>query len=153
MANISRSTISIGLFGSELNPEKITQLLGCEPTSAAKTGEKIIKPNGKERIVKKGFWHLTYGESDEVILEEKFELLFARLTDNLESWREVTRNLDKAYIFCGLFIDNWNEGFSLSQSILKKISDRNLEVGFDIYSPTDTWHEKSEEDEISQEPK
>ena len=153
MADISRSTISIRLFGSELNPEKITRLLGCEPSSAAKTGEKIIKRNGKERIVKKGFWRLTYGESDEVILEEKIELLFGKLTTNLDSWSEVTRNLDTADIFCGLFIDNWNEGFTLSQSILKKISDRNLEIGFDIYSPTDTWDEKSEEDELSQESK
>lgn len=153
MADISRSTISIRLFGSELNPEKITRLLGCEPSSAAKTGEKIIKRNGQERIVKKGFWSLTYGESDEVILEEKIELLFGKLNTNLDSWREVTRNLDTADIFCGLFIDNWNEGFTLSQSILKKISDRNLEIGFDIYSPTDTWDEKSEEDELSQESK
>ena len=153
MADISHSTISIRLFGSELNPEKITQLLGCEPSSAAKTGEKIIERNGQERIVKKGFWHLTYGESDEVILEEKIELLFGKLTTNLDSWKEVTRNLDTADIFCGLFIDNWSEGFTLSQSILKKISDRNLEIGFDIYSPTDTWDEKSEEDELSQESK
>jgi hypothetical protein len=151
MADISRSTISIRLFGSELNPEKITQLLVCEPSSAAKTGEKIIKRNGQERIVKKGFWRLAYGESDEVILEEKIELLFGKLTTNLDSWRKVTRNLDTVDIFCGLFIDNWNEGFTLSQSILKKISDRNLEIGFDIYSPTDTWDEKSEEDELSQE--
>ena len=150
MADISRSTVSIRLFGSELNPDKITQLLGCEPSSAAKTGEKIIERNGQERIVKKGFWHLTYGESDEVILEEKIELLFGKLTTNLDSWREVTRNLDTADIFCGLFIDNWSEGFTLSQSILKKISDRNLEIGFDIYSPTDTWDEKSEEVELSQ---
>jgi len=153
MTDISRSTISIRLFGSELNPEKITQLLGCEPTSAAKTGEKIIKSNGKERIVKKGFWHLTYGESDEVILEEKIELLFGKLTDNLESWIEVTKNLETADIFCGLFIDNWNEGFTLSQSILRKVSERNLEIGFDFYSPTDTWDEKSEEDELLQESK
>ena len=71
MADISRSTVSIRLFGSELNPEKITQLLGCEPSSAAKTGEKIIKRNGQERIVKKGFWLFDYGESDDVLVEKR----------------------------------------------------------------------------------
>ena len=50
MADISRSIVSIRLFGSELNPEKIAQLLGCEPSSAAKTGEKIIKRNGQEIV-------------------------------------------------------------------------------------------------------
>jgi hypothetical protein len=55
MVDISLSTVSVRLFGAELNPEEITQLLGCEPSSAAKTGEKIINENGQERIVKKGF--------------------------------------------------------------------------------------------------
>jgi hypothetical protein len=150
MADISRSRVSIRLCGSELNPEKITQLLGCEPTSAAKTGEKIIKRNGQERVVKTGFWHFSYGESDDVIIEEKIELLFGKLTNNLESWQEATKNLDLADIFCGLFIDNWNEGFTLSQSTLRKISERNLKIGFDIYSPTDTWYAEGEENETTE---
>ncbi len=151
MSNISRSNVSIRLFGTELDPEYITQLLGCEPSSAAKTGQKIIKSDGTERIVRKGFWHLDYGESDEILLEEKIKLLFERLTDNLESWQEVTKNLDLADIYCGLFIDKWNEGFTLSQSLLKNISDRNLTIGFDIYSPTDTWYGNNEESETSKE--
>jgi len=151
MSNISRSTVSIRLFGSELDPEQITQLLSCEPSSAAKTDEKIITSKGKERIIKKGFWFLNYGESDELIIEEKIETLFGKMTDNLESWREVTRNLDTADIFCGLFIDNWNEGFLLSQSTLRKISERNLEISFDVYSPTDTWYGENEENETSKE--
>ncbi len=120
MSDISRSAVSIRFYGAKLNPNYITQLLGCEPSSAAKTGEKIIRSNGTERIVKKGFWFLNYGESDEIVIGEKIETLFGKMTDNLDSWREVTRNLDTADIFCGLFIDNWNEGFSLSQSIMKK---------------------------------
>ena len=151
MADISRSAVSIRLFGSELNPEKITQLLGCEPSSAAKTGEKIIKRNGQERIVKKGFWLFDYGESDDVLVEKKIELLFGKLTDNLESWQEATKNLDLADVFCGLFIDNWNEGFTLSPATLRKISERNLEIDFDVYSPTDTWYAESKEGEIPEE--
>ena len=149
MSNISRSTVSIRLFGAELNPEQITRILGCPPSSAAKTGEKIIKSNGNERIIKKGFWLLDYGASDEIVIEEKINILFGKLTDNLESWREITKDLDVADIFCGLFVGNWNEGFTLSQSTLRKISDRNLEIGFDIYSPTDTWYEENATSEES----
>ena len=127
--------------------------MGCEPSSAAKTGEKIIKSNGKERVVKKGFWLLDYGESDEIIIEEKIEILFGKLTDNLVSWQEITKNLDMAEIFCGLFVDNWNEGFTLSKSTLRKISERNLEISFDVYSPTDTWYGENEENETSEEVK
>jgi hypothetical protein len=150
MSDISRSTVGIRLFGRELNPQRITQLLGCAPSSAAKTGEKIINASGIERIAKKGFWILDFGEPDEIILEEKIKILLGKLTDNIETWQEITGNLDTADINCGLFIDNWNEGFTLSQSTLKKISDRNLEIGFDIYSPTDTWYRKDEANDVSE---
>jgi hypothetical protein len=143
MSDISRSTTSIRLFGAELDPEYVTQRLGYTPSSAAKKGDKLTKPDGKIRIVKMGFWRLWYGESDSV-LEEKIELLLGRLTDNLDAWQEITKDLEVADIFCGLFIDRWNEGFELSPSIMRKISDRNLKIGFDIYSPTDSWDRQIE---------
>jgi hypothetical protein len=151
MSDISGSAVTIRLFGTELNPEYVTQLLGCTPSSAAKTGEKIIKPSGKERIVKRGFWLLESGESDEIGIEEKIELLLVKTTDNPESWQEVVRNLDVADISCGLFIDNWHEGFTLSPSILRKVADRRLEISFHIYSPTDTWYDEDEESKPSEE--
>ena len=151
MSAISSSTVTIRLFGAKLDPDHVTQLLGCVPSAAAKKGEKIIKPDGRERIVKRGSWRLEYGEKNEVGLEEKIQILLAKLTDNLESWQEVTRNLEIADIYCGLFIDNWNEGLELSPSIMRKIADRNLTIGFDIYSPTDTWYRNDEECETSEE--
>jgi hypothetical protein len=151
MSEISSSTVTIRLFGAELDPNHVTQLLSGTPSAAAKKGEKIIKPDGRERIVKRGFWRLEYGERDEIGLEEKIEILLAKLTNNLESWQDVTRNIEIADIYCGLFIDHWNEGFTLSPSIMRKISDRNLTIGFDIYSPTDTWYRNNEESEMSEE--
>ncbi len=151
MSEISSSTVTIRLLGAELDPDHVTQLLRGTPSAAAKTGDKIIKPDGRERIVKRGFWRLEYGKRDAMGLEEKIEILLAKLTDNLESWQDVTRNLESADIYCGLFIDNWNEGFTLSSSMIKKISDRNLTIGFDIYSPTDTWFRNDKESERSDE--
>ncbi len=144
MSDISRSTVSIRLFGAKLDPEYLTQRLGCLPSSAAKKGDKLTKRDGKTRIVKNGFWRLEYGANDTVILEEKIELLLGKLTDNLDAWQEITKDLEVADIFCGLFIDKWNEGFVLSPSIMRKISDRGLKIGFDIYAPTDTWDREKE---------
>jgi hypothetical protein len=148
MSDISRSTVSIRLYGIKLDPEYLTQCLGCSPSRAAKSGDTFIKPDGTTRIVKKSFWLLSYGDSDAVDLEEKIELLFAKLTDNLDVWQEITKNAKVADLFCGLFIDRWNEGFELSPSIMKKISDRNLEIGFDIYTPTDSWNIVKEPHEL-----
>jgi hypothetical protein len=48
-----------------------------------------------------------------------------------------------ADVFCGLFLDNWSEGFALSPTTLRKISERNLEISFDVYSPTDLDMQKA----------
>lgn len=147
MSHISRSTVSIRFFGLDLDPEYITQVLGCEPSSGAKRGDRISKPETRERIAQKGFWLLNYGKIDATNIEEKIEVLLDKLTDNLEAWHEVTKDLDVADIYCGLFLENVNEGLLLSPYILKKITDRNLKIGFDIYSALNSWDEENEEDE------
>jgi hypothetical protein len=148
MPTISHSTVSIRFLSADLDPQNLTQLLNCIPTSAAKTGEKLKKPNGETRIVRKGFWHLAYGESDSLGVEDKIELLLGKLTNNLDVWQKITESF-KADMFFGLFLDEINEGFELSPITMKKLSDRNLSIGFDIYSPTTSWYEEDEKNDVS----
>jgi hypothetical protein len=145
MSAINRSTASMRLFGFELDPAYITQVLGCEPSSAARRGDRISKPEKPERIATRGFWHLEYGNADELNIEAKIEVLLEKLTNDLAAWREATKDLDVADIYCGLFLDDVNEGFTLSPSLLKKIADRNLKIGFDIYSSPNSWDDENEE--------
>jgi hypothetical protein len=138
MSAISRSTISIRFFGKNLVPEQLTTMLGCYPTRSGKTGEDIVNKSGTSRKIRKGFWHLEYGESDAVDLEEKVNQLLEKLTGDLEVWQEITQKY-KADVFCGLFIDKFNEGFAFSPNIMRKLADRNLEIDIDIYAPVNTW--------------
>jgi hypothetical protein len=140
MTSISRSTIALRIFGVGLDPEELSQLLGCAPSAAAKTGDAIPCPLGGSRIVREGYWRLEYSESDAADLEEKVEGLLGKLISDVAVWRRITRQY-KVDIFCGLFLDSWNEGFSLSPRVIKELGDRNLEISFDIYAPTGTWHE------------
>jgi hypothetical protein len=148
MTEISRSTISIRFYGKNLDPVFISAQLKGQPDAAAKTGEMIIQPNRRDRLARKGCWRLEYGESDEMILEDKIELLLGKLTDDLAAWQAVKETVEVADIFCGLFLDNWNEGFSLSASTMEKISGRGLEINFDVYSPTDTWYAEDQASEF-----
>ncbi|MCB9134366.1 MAG: DUF4279 domain-containing protein [Anaerolineales bacterium] len=143
MSDITRSTVSIRFRGYDLDPLNLSTLLGCSPSSAAKRSEELINSNGDIRVVKKGFWHLSYGDSDAIEIEEKIHLLLGKLTDDLNVWQMITQSV-KADLFFELFLDGWNEGFELSPATLKKLSDRNLKIGFDIYSPTDSWKMEDE---------
>jgi hypothetical protein len=66
-------------------------------------------------------------------LEKKVEALLGEFTKEINTWKRATEYI-KADIFCGLFLDEWNQGFSLTPLLMKELSDRNLEIGFDVYS-------------------
>jgi hypothetical protein len=39
-------------------------------------------------------------------------------------------------LFVGLFLDSSNEGISIARETIRAIATRGLELGFDIYGPT-----------------
>lgn len=138
MSAITHSTVSIRFHGKALDPEMLTTTLDCYPTEAGKTGEVLTKKSGTTRKVREGFWRLEYGESDAVDLEEKVNLLLGKLTDDLSVWQEITQKY-KADVFCGLFMDKINEGFTFSPDLMKELADRNIKIGIDIYAPVQSW--------------
>ena len=56
------------------------------------------------------------------------------LTADLAVWQELTTRF-RADVFCGLFMDESNEGQSLSPHTLKALGERNLMLDLDIYGP------------------
>ncbi len=135
MSSVRRSTVSLRIFGKALEPNLVSGILCCEPTSAAKTGDVITTKSGKRRTIKQGYWHLEYGEADSVELEAKvFGLLNKAIADE-NAWKTATQGC-QADLFCGLFLHEGNEGFSLSAELLREVSKRHLTVGFDIYAPS-----------------
>jgi hypothetical protein len=82
-------------------------------------------------------WSSEYRSDENISVEKKIKALFGKFTNDISVWKLPTENL-KADIFCGVFLDDWNRGFSLTSRLMKELSDRNLELGFDIYSPTNT---------------
>lgn len=134
MADIDRSTISLRIVGLDLDPDEITHRLGCLPTAAAKTGDTRTNQRGEVRIIREGFWRLDSGEPDALPLETKVIDLLAKLTNDIDIWRDIT-HFYRIDLFCGLFLRRWNEGFTLTPSILCLLAERQIVIGFDIYSP------------------
>ena len=53
---VDKVTVSLRLFGEDLDPDEVTKLLGCKPTSAARKGD--VMPGRYHRIANKGCWLL-----------------------------------------------------------------------------------------------
>jgi thiamine kinase-like enzyme len=109
-----------------MDPKEIGRLLRFKESKKTITSTKYNK-NGITH------WSIMLSTKNTIPLEEKIETLFSYFTDDKDIWTDVAKKLD-ADIFCGLFLDNWNEGFIFTPNLLKKICDRNLEIGFDFYS-------------------
>jgi hypothetical protein len=136
MPKIDRSIVSIRFANEELNPSVLSQRLDFTPS------EEADKPIMKYRRDKITVWSVCYRESDDVELEKKIETLLGWFTENITIWKEIATKY-KGEIFCGLFLDGWNRGFSLSADLLRALSERNLFISFDIYSPTGSWKPES----------
>jgi hypothetical protein len=131
MADLSRTIVSIRFSGQDLDPKKLGEMLGFVESESSESTIKHLKSG----VV---VWSINFRINETLPLEKKIEALLTRFTNEINAWEKATKDV-KADIFCGLFLDGWNEGFSLSSNILKEISDRNIRIGFDIYSPTDSW--------------
>ncbi|MBL8100392.1 MAG: DUF4279 domain-containing protein [Anaerolineales bacterium] len=133
MGDISRAKVGIRILGDDLIPDEVTSLLQCQPIETRTKGD-VCGSKEHPRIATTGSWHLHIDEDDASILEEKVNKILNQLTDDLSIWEQITDRF-AADIFCGLFLEEFNEGFSLSPEIMEKLSDRNLKIDFDIYLP------------------
>ena len=71
--------------------------------------------------------------SEKAEVEEHIEALLGSLTNDMDEWSSLQERFS-ATIFCGLFLDQYNEGFELSPRVAQALAERGLVIAFDIYS-------------------
>lgn len=122
MAAVAQSKVSLRISGDDLDPDDISRRLGAAPTRTRTKGQRAS-------------WHLEASERRPEDINGQVASLLAQLTPDLAVWATVTA-VCKVDMFCGLFLDTSNEGFSLSPDIMSALASRGIEIGFDIYDKT-----------------
>jgi ribosomal protein L19 len=130
---IDRSRVALRIIGGDLDPEKISELLSCKPSTSIKKGDTIRSKN-KDRTATIGRWSLDSDLSDESNLEEKIWNILKKVSSDQKIWDSIT-NKYQVDLFCGVFLESENRGFRLSVEIMKELSRFGIEIGFDIYAP------------------
>jgi len=130
MACISRSSASLRIIGDDLIPDYISQALGASPTKAQTKGEKL----GNVRIAKFGMWRLEAIDCEPEDINGQIRFIFDQLTDDLAVWKYIGSQF-KMDLFCGLFMECWNEGIELSPESLLILGSRGIKIDFDVYGP------------------
>lgn len=135
MGELSESAASLRLFGDDLIPDEITVLLGCEPTgSDIKDEPRKLSSHLKGQVLlsRTGSWRLSFQRRRPADLDGQIDEIFQILTSDLAVWRELSEKY-RVDMFCGLWLESFNEGISLSVETLKLLSDRHVYIDFDIY--------------------
>ena len=138
MAELYRSRASLRFFGDDLEPAEITRLLCCIPTSSQKKGEIIRhRTDGGKHVAPYGKWLLEEDECCPGDLDGQIQRLLARVSANLSVWRDLVSRF-RTDLFCGIFVQQFNEGVSLSPAVLAALGNRGIEIDFDIYIDSNT---------------
>lgn len=133
LGRLSETAVSLRFFGPTLNPDELTNLLGCEPTKAVRAGDLRSTTPGRRFLEKNGSWRLVATRCKPGDLNEQITGLLDQLTPDLGVWLDLSSRY-RADIFCGLFLGESNEGISVSSETALKIGQRGLKLDLDIYS-------------------
>jgi Domain of unknown function (DUF4279) len=132
LAVIGKTVVALRIFGDDLDPAEITQLLGAEPSASARRGDVRTTSSGKDVVSRTGSWRLSVKDSTPGDLNGQLLDLLSGLTPDLWVWLELKRRY-KCDVFCGLFLDGANEGEELEAETLAALGARGLVLGLDIY--------------------
>ena len=122
----------MGFYGDDLDPAEITALFGVTPTVGVAKGGYWLTSMGAEKVAHTGSWRINADGREPADLNRQIEGLLAPLTPDLAVWRELT-NRFRGVMFCGLWLQTYNDGLELSPRVLASVAERGLLLDLDIY--------------------
>ena len=132
MGAVDEITVTLRIFGDDLDPDEITQLLRVAPTKARRRGD-LNKKGIPDKI---GSWRLASEDPRQTPLETQIEHLLSTVTDDLSVWSNLSHRF-QIDLFCGLFLDKDNRGEALSAGTMHELGKRGIDLILDIYSAVD----------------
>ena len=124
-------------MGDNLIPEDISSVLGCDPTYAQTKGQILIgRVTGHKRVARFGMWRLEAADHEPENIDAQISELLNKLTQDISIWNSISAEF-KIDLFCGLFMDESNEGMEISPSSLKSLGERGIVLSLDIYDGND----------------
>ena len=122
--------LTVGVYGPELNPAEVSEVLGCPPTSAHRRGDSrgpAVAP------WQQGAWLLRLDGKAPSVPEDLVQRLLRLLPKDEATWRQLRAKYTVRITF-GLFTSAWNRGFELSPASVAFLAMTGSQVGFDIYA-------------------
>ncbi|MEW6251096.1 MAG: DUF4279 domain-containing protein [Planctomycetota bacterium] len=126
-----RTRASFRLMGGSLDPQAVTRMLGIEPSNAHRRGD----PGRGRRSppYREGLWSLRAPLDQTAPLEEHLNWLLDRLEGKRSEIEEFVRNGCRTDFYVGYSIDSGQGGPGLAPSLLRRLGDFGVRLGFDVH--------------------
>lgn len=130
---VDETRVTLGIHGDDLDPQQVSEWLGCPPTSAHRRGDQRQRgvppwPSGAYLLTVEG----KAPEGPDDLLAS----LLAQITVDPGIWSRLNAQFTVRITF-GVFISQWNRGFELSAEAIDRLNAIGAHVGFDLYADLD----------------
>ena len=128
--DIERLDIELHVTGDDLDPERITRMLGVPPTVAARRGEEI-DIGGVPVVQRTGVWVYALPASPEWELGDAIDTLLERLPADPALWESLAGWAEVAVV-CGLYVHGVDRAAALEPDTLARLAERRLSLRLEI---------------------
>jgi uncharacterized protein DUF4279 len=128
--DIERLEIELRVTGEDLDPERITRMLGVHPTIAARRGEEI-DVGGVPVVQRTGVWTYALPASPEWELADAIDTLLERLPHDPALWESLAGWATMAVVW-GLFIHDGDRAADVAPDTLARLAERRLALSLQI---------------------
>ena len=119
--SVDRSEMSLRVMAKvhheTVDVKHVTSLLGCVSD----------RPSHRH-------WCLHAPESKDADIDSQVAWILNQLTNDIGIWKKIAEDY-RVDMFCGFFMERLNRGVSLSVKSMADLSERGIQIGFDIYAP------------------
>ena len=128
--DIDRLEIELRVTGDDLDPERITRMLGVNPSLAARKGEHVDR-GGVPVAQRTGIWSYALPASPEWELGDAIDTLLERLPHDPALWESLA-GWATVSVVCGLYIHDVDRVADLAPDTLARLAERRLALSLQI---------------------
>jgi len=127
---VDESSVTLCVYGEDLNPDAVTKLLRVTPTSSFRRGHKN-KPNS--RPMPHGAWFLKIRGKAPNGPDIHLRKLLMKLPQSPQTWKKLTKLYEVRLRICVGFA-GWNKSFNFPADLIARAAKIGMDLDFDIYA-------------------
>lgn len=132
MADLARCVATLRIEGDTLVPQEVTSLLGCAPSRSHALGDVLSSRRTPAKTADFGLWSLESAEAAPADFDAQVASILDRLPGDAQTWQQLAARFDLS-LFCGWFMEHWNEGVSIAPGTLRALAERGIRLDVDLY--------------------